>query len=142
MSAAHAWTLFVIFVSIVFGAAQAVVSRENQTHGGRWLFAAWLLGTLAPWAFVSRFSRDLFFDSLIYDLGWTLAFYVALCCRGNERLTFGQYVGLAICVAGILTFKGCTAQQPAVNFPTASIPLLIPPSAPPPFSATRDPDAA
>ena len=93
-------------VTAVWYGLYAWMSVENQRHGGKWFWIVTLWGFLPIWSFVSRHSKALVFDALLYDVLMLLAFQAGLLAlRAQGPLQPHQYVGILLVAAGIVLVK-------------------------------------
>lgn len=51
--------------------------QQNNTGHIKWFFAVWAIGIIPMWAIVSRYSRNLSADGLLYDFAITLIYRIS-----------------------------------------------------------------
>ena len=67
---------------ILFYAAYSLASKQNQLSGGKWFWIVLLMGVFPGWAIVSRFSTNLLWDALLYDILMWISFMGILIYMG------------------------------------------------------------
>lgn len=89
-----------------FYCLQAWVANKNNQLGGKWLVIAIIYSALPVWPIISRFSKNLLFDGIIYDMILFLSYVVTLLLLGSGK-TFNtvQWVGLACVILGVVLMK-------------------------------------
>ena len=94
-------------VVVVYHVVLAWYSIQNQAHGGRW-FAWTLVWSLCPlWAIVSRYSKNLMLDSLIYDWLIVVSFNATLVWLGcSEKFGWVNWLGVGLAVVGFALVRG------------------------------------
>lgn len=95
------WTPIVLLWYFVY----AWLSKENQALGGKWLFILWAWGAWPGWAIVSRHSKNLMLDGIIYDSLILLSFYVGLTIFSGQVFNNQHYTGIGIILFGFLLFQ-------------------------------------
>ena len=71
-----------------------------------WFFVLLVWNGMGIWPFVCRYSKNLLFDSMLFDMLILLAYYVTLVYLGSAK-TFSiyQWVACALMMIGIVLFK-------------------------------------
>ena len=67
----------------------------------------WIMGCVPLWAIISRYSTNLFFDGVLYDIilftGFTFGTYFI---QGlHSSFSVANYVGYAMILAGLILLK-------------------------------------
>ena len=100
--------LFWITFTFIYYAIYGVVAHKNNTIGGNfWLVATYLCGALCPlWLIVSKYSKNLVFDGLLYDIVILLSYVAAMFYVGRLE-SFGpfNYFGVFLLVIGMILVK-------------------------------------
>lgn len=77
-------------------------SKLNTTGDKTWFFLVWGLGLIPVWAIVSKFSRNIAADGMLYDTLITLVYYPALMyfagTMGNTH--WWHWLGFAMAIGG------------------------------------------
>jgi len=71
------------------------------------MWSMWAVGIVAPWPLVSRFSKNLLFDGMLYDIILFLSYAIALGLITNGFIKFNlpQWIGFSLIVCGFLIMK-------------------------------------
>jgi succinate-acetate transporter protein len=92
---------------IIYYSVYAYLSKQcndNFTWGNFWWFYA--MNLLPIWMFVARYSKNILFDALVYDLIIFFTFYFVMLALGSgDKFHTGQWVGLSLVIAGFLVMK-------------------------------------
>jgi len=96
------WVPVVVLVYVIY----SLLSKQNQEHGGKWFWAMYAFGVIMPWAFVSRYSKNLLFDGLLYDMVMccTMAATFAVLGEG-ANFTGWNWVGVGLALCGFAMMK-------------------------------------
>jgi hypothetical protein len=80
---------------------------QNKIHGGHWFWVAWIVGALPLWLVTSRWSKDLMFDGMLYDVVMFTAYGLATAYFTQRMATMGlvQWLGFMMIVAGFFLVK-------------------------------------
>lgn len=91
------WTFYCI---------QACVANQNNLKGGKWLWIAIIYSALPVWPIISRYSKNLMVDGIIYDVILFLSYVVTLLWLGSGKaFTVWNWVGLGLVCAGVVLMK-------------------------------------
>jgi len=104
------FTSYFVWVPIVFMhyAAYAYVSVQNNSSKlWKWTILLFILGSLGQyWVLVSRYSRSLVFDALLYDVILMLSFYSVVFFLGSGKsFSYIQWFGLSLVFFGLFLIK-------------------------------------
>jgi hypothetical protein len=93
-------------IVIVFGLVLAGLSVKNNEVGGNWFYVLYVFGIIQLWPFVSRYSKNLVFDGLLYDtiLVLTYSTVVIFLSKGKTFSTV-NYAGVGIVIIGLILMK-------------------------------------
>ena len=80
---------------------------KNHALGGHWFWIAWCVGAAPIWLCTSKFSKDLIFDGMLYDVlmfvGYSLgALYFT---HKLSSFTVSQWAGMLLVVMGLFLVK-------------------------------------
>jgi hypothetical protein len=98
------FTISWLIVLTVLMTVSAYFSVQQNTTGHiKWFFAIWAIGIIPMWAIVSRYSKNLSADGLLYDFAITLIYYPALCYFSAEgfNMRWWQIVGFILGLIGM-----------------------------------------
>jgi len=101
------YLLWVPATFIYYGIYALIANKSNLTHERFWLIATFICGALCPlWMLVSRYSKDLMFDGLLYDIVILLSYVAAMFYVGRME-SFGplNYFGIFLLVIGMILVK-------------------------------------
>lgn len=93
-------------LTITIYACQAYFSQQNKHHGGIWFYILWISGMIPLWGWVSKYSKDLLFDGMIYDVILFLSYALTTIALG-EGGDFGlkQWIALIVITFGFILLK-------------------------------------
>jgi len=85
----------------------ALLTKQNNTQSSiTWFWFLSFVGAFPLWSFVSRVSKNLLMDSLVYDSCMVLAYVGTLIFIGEARaFNVIQWFGLICCILGLLFMK-------------------------------------
>ena len=92
-------------ISILSFLLQAWLTYKNNVEGGKWLWIYTILGTLSLWPFISRYSKNLMFDALLFDLVLIVSYGIGIAYLTNVKFEINQWIGMGIMFVGIILFK-------------------------------------
>ena len=97
--------LWWIPTAMAFYIFTAWLSKQSQEFGGIYF---WILACVPVplWALVTRVSKNLVLDALIYDIVMLTFFYLGLMIFGSmSGFSTSQYIGLGIALCGLIIMK-------------------------------------
>ena len=79
-------------------------NQEGSSKG--WAIAMFIMGFMQSWLFVSRYTKNILFDGMIYDIVLFLSFPLTMWYLG-ETAKFGtrHWVGLILMIVGVSILK-------------------------------------
>ena len=83
----------------------AWLSISNNAGDNRAALYMWLLGLLPLWAVVSRYTKNILFDAMLYDTITTMVFSVGIIYFGHKTLSTTNMLGVAIVLFGLVLVK-------------------------------------
>ena len=97
------WIPTVIAYYVIY----SYLAKQNNELGGKWFWIAIVFGLLCPfWAIVSRISKNILFDGILYDNIIFLTYIFTMIYLGAaEKLTSWQWFGLALVVSGSVVMR-------------------------------------
>ena len=93
---------------VVYYAVYSWISKQNNTEVGThsWVLVLFIYGIIAPWVIVSKFSKNLLFDGMLYDNLMFLTYVSTLLVLGaGNKFTLHQWMGLVSVVAGSMLLR-------------------------------------
>ena len=99
--------LWWITLSIIYFAVYAWISKQNNVYGGKWFWIILIYGFAPIWAFVSRYSKRLLFDGMLYDniLFLTYAITMIIIGTADKPVTPHQWFGIALIIFGSVLMR-------------------------------------
>ena len=98
------WFYLWVPLIMVFYAVSAWITTKNNVQGGKWFWIACAYGVVPTWQVISRYSTNIVFDSVLYDLIVTLTFGASLLyfSAATQKYVWWQAaLGLAFAVLGL-----------------------------------------
>ncbi len=101
----HIWVPLICIMMLL----NSWLSVNNNDHGGKWTWIYVISSILSviPWVFISKYSKNLTFDSLLYDIIVTI-FYLAgvmYFTQSIGKLTNFQLIGFILILIGMILFR-------------------------------------
>jgi uncharacterized membrane protein len=90
---------------IVIHFISAKLSITNQTGDNKAAFIIWLLGCLPLWVFVSRVSKNIIFDALLFDFLIAVIYVATFVFFSHKPLTSFNYFGIVFVLVGLILIK-------------------------------------
>jgi hypothetical protein len=79
---------------------------NNDHHGGMWFWISWAFTSIPIFTFIGLVSKNILFDSVLYDVIILIAYVITLLIMGcGTAFNIWNWVGLALTVAGFLLMK-------------------------------------
>jgi hypothetical protein len=101
----YLWIPLLITSSLI-GSYCAKLSNTGVKYGSLYVFLCSLVGILT-WIWVTKISKNLIFDSILYDgimvISFTLGFVLLKC--GTSQFDMINWVGLGLAVIGLIMMK-------------------------------------
>lgn len=102
--------LFYVFwvpCAVVYYVFYSWLAKQNNELGGGWSYAMFIFGALCPfWLIVSKYSRRLLFDGMLYDNVMFLTYVGTMVVLGaHGRLSCWQWVGVSLVVVGSVLMR-------------------------------------
>lgn len=97
-----------IFCTILFYSLYAWVSVQNNLYGEKWGILLWFLPFIFPiWPIISKFSKNIVFDGLLFDSLLTLSYTATILylTNGFIKLQYIQIFGIFLIILGIFLMK-------------------------------------
>ena len=101
------WYLKWIPFVIVYYCIYAWLSKQNNEFGGKWIWITYVYGAICPlWLIISRYSKNLLFDGMLYDNILFLSYIATMIFLGQaNNFSTTQYIGLVLMIIGSICIK-------------------------------------
>ena len=98
------WVPFMVGIQILSGYLSV---KLNQTQNNTWFFLSWGLVLIPIWQLVAKYSKNLIFDGLIFDVIIIIVYTLSTLyfSKNYQQLTWVNIMGLIIIFIGIFLFK-------------------------------------
>ncbi len=100
-----AWWLPIVALDYFVGAWLTY----KVSNGGSmiWFWMAWAGGCLPLWTMIARYSKDIVFDGILFDVTMTLVYTASILyfTKSFSKLGCQQYLSLVFIVGGLVFFK-------------------------------------
>ena len=83
----------------------AWLSISNNSGDNRSAIYIAMLGMFPLWAIVSRYTKNILFDAMLYDTITAIVFAVGIVYFGHKSLSTTNMIGVAVVVIGLLMVK-------------------------------------
>jgi len=99
-------------IVIVYYSILAWMSKQNNEFGGKWMYIMYIYGVVWPgWIIISRISKRLLFDGMLYDNIMFITYSVTMIFLGaHSKLTTHQWIGLGLVIIGSVMLRVETTQ--------------------------------
>lgn len=95
------WTI--IFAFYCF---HSWINKQNNDIGGKWLLFAWLISIIPVFPLVARFSKNLLWDGMLFDLVMFFSYVLTLLALGaGKAFNHVQWLGFALTLIGFIMMK-------------------------------------
>lgn len=96
------WIPILIITSFIYGK----LSYNINKFGENWVWVAIVYAAvIQPWPIIAKFSKNLVFDGLLYDVILTLTFAISMAYFSKHPFTTINYFGIFILVVGLILVK-------------------------------------
>lgn len=93
-------------IAIIFQFIGAYFSNKlNLTKDNKWYIVQYCWTLLPLWSTVCRYSTNVLFDAVLYDLIILITYSFSLLILTRVQLSLTNYIGLAMIFAGVALFK-------------------------------------
>lgn len=96
------WVPLVVLEYFVIG---FLTVKNNNAAGWSWLL--WISGALPIWPLISRYSKDVVFDGLVFDICMTVTYTLTVffLTKSFAKFSLTQYIGLSLILSGLFLFR-------------------------------------
>jgi uncharacterized membrane protein len=84
---------------------QAYLSNLNSIHKGKYTLYLYLSGLFPLWTIASIYTKNMFFDGLVYDVLVTATFAFAILYFTGQHLKLVNWFGMAMIIAGLILVR-------------------------------------
>lgn len=96
------WIPFAIILYIIHGwLSYKTNSGKHSSH----YIAYIILSALVFWPFVARYSKNLIFDGLLFDVIMTVSYTMSVIYFSGFKMNLYQWLGLILAFVGLFLFK-------------------------------------
>ncbi len=99
------WFYLWVPLLIVLHAISCKLSILNQNGSNQAAIWMWIIGALPIWIAISRYSKSILFDAMLYDTLLVIIYTVGIAYFDHKVLTPMNYVGISLMFAGLLMVK-------------------------------------
>lgn len=98
--------IWIPFITLLY-IFQAFLTVKTNIHGGKWTWIMVAVCMLPPWVLISRYSKNLVLDAMIFDAILVIAYSFGLLHFTNSWSKFGLYnwLGFGMMILGVFIFK-------------------------------------
>jgi len=97
------WIWALLFAFYTF---HTFVNWKNNALGGGWFWFACLVSMLPVFPIAMRFSKDMLWDGLVFELVMLLSYVITLLYLGSGKaFNMTQWIGLILTVIGFVLMK-------------------------------------
>ena len=100
--------IYIIWVpiAIIYMFIGAYFSNKlNTTHDNKWWIIQYGWSLMPIWTMVCRFSNNIVFDAVLYDLIILITYSFSLIILTRTSLSQTKWIGLALIFIGMILFK-------------------------------------
>lgn len=102
-------TLFYLWIPalIILCVAEAYVGViSNNSKDWKWFFICWVLMFPPMWPLISRYSKNIIRDGLIFDALSTSIYLIVPVCMGLAKdFSWAQWAGVGLIFTGLILMK-------------------------------------
>jgi hypothetical protein len=95
------WIPCLILIYVV----SAYTSYRNNLEGGKFFWMNYAIAWIPIWQLVSRWSNDVFYDSLIFDVVLIASFSITMGILTKQVFGIQQVIALVLMFSGLILFK-------------------------------------
>jgi len=101
MNLFYLWIPAILAINIV----SAKLSLMNQAGNMMAAWGLWIIGAIPLWVFVSKYSKNMLFDAMLYDSLMVVSFALAVSYFGGAHLTWVNYLGVILIGVAMILIK-------------------------------------
>lgn len=95
------WIPVLIIISLI----SSKLTILNQAGNNKAAFIMWVLSLLPVWIIVSRYSKNILFDAMLYDVLIVFIYAIGLIYFGHKILSPLNYIGVGLVLLGLTFIK-------------------------------------
>ena len=98
--------IWIPFITVLY-TLQSWLTVKNNLHGGNWSWIYFAASLLTPWVLISKYSKNLILDAMIFDSVLIVTYSLGLLYFTNSmgKLSYTQYLACLLILIGIFLFK-------------------------------------
>jgi len=100
----YLWIIALFITSVL---AAYFSYRSNVTNDFKWTVYLWALNLLPLWALIARYSKNILFDGILYDILLTVIYTVTMMWFMSRSVSFSvtQVICMIVMVIALIVFK-------------------------------------
>ena len=89
--------------SAVYALYAWLVLQDKAIPNSKWFWLAWVIGALPLWLVTSRWSKNIFFDGMLYDCVMIVSYALATAYFTGKISSLGtmQWTGMALIIVAL-----------------------------------------
>jgi hypothetical protein len=102
------YLIWIPLVIVIYATSAVLTKWANGDESGTWKWVIWLylLNALGLWPLVAKFSKNLVFDALLYDITIFFSFMLTLMyLDAASKFNVIQWIGTILIVVGFVTLR-------------------------------------
>jgi hypothetical protein len=98
---------YIPFVIILYSILAFFSFKNNNEKTTIWFISSALIGMVPLWALVSSYSKNILFDSLLYDIIQLLTYVIVTGILVQSSISFNkyQYFGILLIIIGFIIMR-------------------------------------
>ena len=100
----YLWIIALFITSVL---AAYLSHKSNHSTEWKWSVYLWSLNLIPLWAIIARFSKNILFDGILYDILLTVIYTLTMTWLMSRTVNFSvtQIVCLVVMVVALMVFK-------------------------------------
>ena len=101
---------------IIYFVLYTWISKQNNEFGGKWMLYVFIAGLWPAWMIISRISKNIIFDGMLYDVLMFMTYTVTMTLLGaGAKFTNLQWIGVGVTVVGFTVMHVNTETLKAIG---------------------------
>ena len=97
----YLWVPILVILHII-SSKLSILNQNGSNKAAIWM---WIIGALPIWIVISRYSKSILLDAMLYDTLLVIVYTVGIAYFGDKSLTTLNYVGIGLMFAGLVLVK-------------------------------------
>jgi hypothetical protein len=99
--------MFYIWVPIlialhIWSTRLSVLNNSGDNAAALWM---WAICALPMWMIISRYSKNILFDAMLYDVLLVIVYTCGIAYFGDKALSILNFIGIALMFIGLMMVK-------------------------------------